>query len=92
MAPVSYSGAWRTTEMVHKPLADFRQSSTITRPHHLGIFFSYHFGPMSCESITARVLANILYSVRTLKIVYLFLVSYYFAVLQARNSICLKHL
>jgi hypothetical protein len=50
MGPVSYSGARRTTEMVQKQTADFRQSSTNTRPRHLGIFFSYHFGPMNCES------------------------------------------
>jgi len=44
MAPESYHGVRRTTEMVQKPMADFRQYSTNRRPRDLGIFFSYYFG------------------------------------------------
>ncbi|TVU05359.1 hypothetical protein EJB05_48518 [Eragrostis curvula] len=36
MAPEFYRGVRRTTEMVQKPVADFRQSLTNGRPHDLG--------------------------------------------------------
>jgi hypothetical protein len=44
MSRESYRGVRRTHEMVPKPMADFRPSSTNIRPRDLGIFFSSHFG------------------------------------------------
>ncbi|PWZ10474.1 Phosphatidylinositol/phosphatidylcholine transfer protein SFH6 [Zea mays] len=44
MVPEFYHGVQRTTEMVQKQMADFRQYSTNRRPHDLGILFSYHSG------------------------------------------------
>jgi len=43
MAPESYHGVRRTTEMVQKPMADFRQYSTNRRPRDLGnlLFLSF---------------------------------------------------
>jgi hypothetical protein len=43
MATESYHGVRRTTEMVQKPMADFRQYSTNRRPRDLGIFFFLSF-------------------------------------------------
>ncbi|AQK78916.1 Phosphatidylinositol/phosphatidylcholine transfer protein SFH8 [Zea mays] len=59
MVPEFYHGVQRTTEMVQKQMADFRQYSTNGRPRDLGILFSYHSGDVKHVSIIGLKAARV---------------------------------